>query len=73
MAASSKPRRGDGEACGLREADACLIRSADLAHHPDSRSMATSGQGSGIVGYNVQVLNHVQRELVALRATCHVH
>jgi hypothetical protein len=23
--------------------------------HPDSRSMATSGRGSGVVGYNVQV------------------
>jgi hypothetical protein len=28
---------------------------------PDSGSMATSGRGSGVVGYNVQVADYHQR------------
>jgi Transposase DDE domain len=31
---------------------------------PDSRSMATSGRGSGIVGYNVQVAVDTQHHLI---------
>jgi transposase len=31
---------------------------------PDSRSMATSGRGSGVVGYNVQVAVDTQRHLI---------
>ena len=35
--------------------NAGVTRLADLAADPDGHSMATSGRGSGIVGYNVQV------------------
>ena len=31
---------------------------------PDSRSMATSGRGSGIVGYNVQVAVETENHLI---------
>jgi hypothetical protein len=31
---------------------------------PDSRSMATSGRGSGVVGYNVQVAVDTERHLI---------
>jgi len=31
---------------------------------PDSRSMATSGRGSGIVGYNVQVAVDTEHHLI---------
>ena len=31
---------------------------------PDSRSMATSGRGSGVVGYNVQVAVYTQHHLI---------
>ena len=31
---------------------------------PDSRSMATSGRGSGIVGYNVQVAVETEHHLI---------
>jgi hypothetical protein len=31
---------------------------------PDSRSMATSGRGSGVVGYNVQVAVDTQHHLI---------
>jgi transposase len=31
---------------------------------PDSRSMATSGRGSGVVGYNVQVAVHTEHHLI---------
>jgi transposase len=34
---------------------------------PDSRSMATSGRGSGVVGYNVQVAVDTEHHLVARR------
>src|SRR5262245_42270554 len=32
--------------------------------HPDSRSMATSGRGSGVVGYNVQVAVDTEHHLI---------
>src|SRR5262245_32571959 len=35
---------------------------------PDSRSMATSGRGSGIVGYNVQVAVDTQHHLIVTHA-----
>ena len=31
---------------------------------PDSRSMATSGRGSGVVGYNVQVAVDIKHHLI---------
>jgi hypothetical protein len=31
---------------------------------PDSRSMATSGRGSGVVGYNVQVAVDTEHHLI---------
>jgi hypothetical protein len=31
---------------------------------PDSRSMATSGRGSGVVGYNVQVAVETENHLI---------
>jgi hypothetical protein len=31
---------------------------------PDSRSMATSGRGSGVVGYNVQVAVDTETHLI---------
>jgi transposase len=34
---------------------------------PDSRSMATSGRGSGVVGYNVQVAVDTQHHLIVTR------
>jgi hypothetical protein len=33
---------------------------------PDSRSMATSGRGSGVVGYNVQVAVDTQHHLIVV-------
>ena len=30
--------------------------------HPDRRSMATSGRGSGVVGYNVQVAVNTEQQ-----------
>jgi hypothetical protein len=34
---------------------------------PDSRSMATSGRGSGVVGYNVQVAVEIEHHLIVTR------
>jgi hypothetical protein len=34
---------------------------------PDSRSMATSGRGSGVVGYNVQVAVDTEHHLIVAR------
>jgi hypothetical protein len=46
---------GDEPLGSARRADAQHAGSTDIAHDPDARSMATSGRGSGVVGYNVQV------------------
>jgi hypothetical protein len=35
--------------------------------NPDSRSMATSGRGSGVVGYNVQVAVETKHHLIVTR------
>ena len=37
---------------------------ADIADRPDARSMATSGRGSGVVGYNVQVAVETKHHLI---------
>jgi hypothetical protein len=39
---------------------------------PDSRSMATSGRGSGMVGYNVQVAVDTKHHLIVTRMRCGV-
>jgi hypothetical protein len=49
---------------GAGEADAGLARSTDLLDRPISRSMATSGRGSGVVGYNVQVAVDTEHHLI---------
>ncbi len=33
---------------------------------PDSRSMATSGRGSGVVGYNVQIAVETNHHLIVM-------
>src|SRR6266545_1970504 len=53
----------DAASGGDGEADAGITRSADLTD-PDSRSMATSGRGSGVVGYNVQVAVDTEHHLI---------
>ena len=35
---------------------------------PDSRSVATSGRGSGVVGYNVQVTVDTEHHLIVTHA-----
>ncbi|MCA1515617.1 hypothetical protein [Bradyrhizobium sp. NBAIM01] len=35
---------------------------------PDARSMATSGRGSGVVGYNVQVAVDTEHHLIVTRS-----
>ncbi len=39
---------------------------------PDSRSMATSGRGSGVVGYNVQAAVDTEHHLIAVHAVSNV-
>jgi transposase len=39
---------------------------------PDSRSMATSGRGSGVVGYNVQVAVETERHLIVTHEVTNV-
>src|SRR4030081_2060860 len=39
---------------------------------PDSRSMATSGRGSGVVGYNVQVAVDIQNHLIVTHEVTNV-
>ena len=54
----------DGAAGSDGAADAGVARSADSLTDPDSRSMATSGRGSGVVGYNVQVAVDTEHHLI---------
>jgi hypothetical protein len=39
---------------------------------PDSRSMATSGRGSGVVGYNVQVAVDTEHHLIVTHEVTNV-
>ena len=39
---------------------------------PDARSMATSGRGSGVVGYNVQVAVHTEHHLIVTHEVTNV-
>ena len=59
----------------LRALDACRCETDDrqisLAD-PDARSMATSGRGSGVVGYNVQAAVDTNRRHGVCRSVRHV-
>ena len=46
--------------------DACHPGPADIADRPDARSMATSGRGSGVVGYNVQIAVEANHHLIVM-------
>jgi transposase len=51
----------------LRAIEKAMLASPDLQislTDPDSRSMATSGRGSGVVGYNVQVAVDTEHHLI---------
>jgi transposase len=51
----------------LRAIETAMLASPDLQislTDPDSRSMATSGRGSGVVGYNVQVAVDTEHHLI---------
>ena len=37
-----------------------------LTADPDARSMATSGRGSGVVGYNVQIAAEAKHHLIVM-------
>jgi hypothetical protein len=39
---------------------------------PDARSMATSGRGSGVVGYNVQTAVDTKRHLIVTHEVTNV-
>ncbi len=52
----------------FRGADEGGARPAGLADDPDARSMATSGRGSGLVGYNVQVAVETEHHLIVAHA-----
>jgi transposase len=57
----------DSEMQRLEAYEALMLASPDQQislTDPDSRSMATSGRGSGIVGYNVQVAVETQNHLI---------
>ena len=40
--------------------------------HPDARSMATSGRGSGVVGYNVQIAVEAKHHLIVTHEVTNV-
>lgn len=40
--------------------------------HPDAQSMATSGRGSGVVGYNVQVAVDTEHHLIVTHEVINV-
>ena len=56
-----------GELERLKAIEKAMLASPDQQislTDPDSRSMATSGRGSGVVGYNVQVAVDTQHHLI---------
>src|SRR6202171_4128923 len=58
----------------LAEMEKLMLASPDLQislTDPDSRSMATSGRGSGMVGYNVQVAVDTGHHLIVTHAGTH--
>src|SRR4030081_2754374 len=48
----------------LKAIEKAMLASPDPLTDPDSRSMATSGRGSGVVGYNVQVAVDTEHHLI---------
>lgn len=62
-----KLARLDGEVKRLESYERKMLASPDQQislTDPDSRSMATSGRGSGVVGYNVQVAVETENHLI---------
>ena len=56
-----------GEVAKLKKHEAALLAAADQQvslTDPDARSMATSGRGSGMVGYNVQAVVDAKHHLI---------
>jgi hypothetical protein len=64
-----KAERGNAAVGGTRCADACH---AGPLTDPDARSMATSGRGSGVVGYNVQVAVDTKHHLIVTHEVTNV-
>jgi transposase len=63
----AKLARLDGEMKRLESYEKKMLASPDQQislTDPDSRSMATSGRGSGVVGYNVQVAVETENHLI---------
>jgi transposase len=59
----------------LEELEARMLAAADQQislTDPDSRSMATSGRGSGVVGYNVQVAVDTEHHLIVTHEVTNV-
>jgi transposase len=65
----------DEEMKRLKQREAQMIASPDQQislTDPDSRSMATSGRGSGVVGYNVQVAVDTEHHLIVTHEVTNV-
>jgi transposase len=59
----------------LKGLEACMLAAPDRQislTDPDSRSMATSGRGSGVVGYNVQVAVDTEHHLIVTHEVTNV-
>jgi hypothetical protein len=57
----------DGQLCKLKQIEQVLEQAPDgqvSLTDPDARSMATSGRGTGIVGYNVQTAVDLKHHLI---------
>jgi transposase len=65
----------DNEMQRLKAVEALMLASSDQQislTDPDSRSMATSGRGSGVVGYNVQVAVDTEHHLIVTHEVTNV-
>ena len=65
-------RKRDEAPCGDGEADVGLADQQISLTDPDSRSMATSGRGSGVVGYNVQSAVDTESHLIVAHEVTNV-